>query len=176
MSRPAPRLLLFGLLAACGHAPPAGAPIPVEGPVLDVRSLEGDWSGEFTPLADGRHGTIVFELGRGRDTAQGYVVIEGERAGSAPTAATTLRVGSIVMVEGSIAGWLEAYPDFELGCPVDTWFEGRLVQDTLRGMYFAHPLAQDSVRRGIWWAVRRAGPAQDPAKARVEGDEASPGR
>ena len=43
-----------------------------------------------------------------------------------------VRLGRVVVDAGGIAGWLESYRDFDLGCPVDTWFEGRLVRDALR--------------------------------------------
>ncbi|HUF36829.1 MAG TPA: hypothetical protein VMN37_12815 [Gemmatimonadales bacterium] len=165
---PARALAALALLAACGGpTPPAPPPVPVEGPRAEVRLLAGSWAGEFVNLPAGRRGTIVFTLDAGRDTAHAWVVTEGAPPPAGCTDAvssavrapadgrTVLRLGRVVVDAGSIAGWLESYRDFELGCPVDTWFEGRLVRDTLRGMFFAHPEAGDTVRRGTWWAARQ---------------------
>lgn len=146
------RLPALALLAACGGQPalPPAPPVPLEGSAIDIRRLEGSWVGEFVNSGGGRHGHITLTLQPGRDTARGRVAVEGESP-SAP-----LRFGRIVVAEGSLAGWIESYHDAELDCPVDTWFEGRLQRDTLRGMFFAHPQLGDSVRRGTWWAARRA--------------------
>ena len=172
MSPPSPRALLaLALLAACGGPPtlPPAPPVPLEGSRGDIRVLEGMWIGEFINSQGGRHGVITLTLDAGRDTAHGRILIEGtpppegcsdavSTAVQAPAGQgqTVLRLGRIVVADGSIAGWVESYRDFELGCPVDTWFEGRLLRDTLRGMFFAHPQVGDTVRRGTWWAARHA--------------------
>lgn len=162
-------LLALALVAACGGPPPPPAPppVPVEGPRRDIRLLAGSWAGEFVNNEGGRHGTIAFTLDAERDTAHGWVIIEGapppagctdpvSSAVQAPAERqTVLRLGRVVVADGSIAGWLESYRDFDVGCPVDTWFEGRLERDMLRGMFFAHPAVGDTVRRGTWWAARR---------------------
>ena len=154
MSPRATLLALAALVSCGGRSDPVAGPVPVQGPSRDLRTLTGEWSGAFLSSAGDRHGVVVFALGAGRDTARGYVVVEAPPARTA-AGATVLRFGTVVVAEGSIAGWIHSYPDFELGCPVDTWFEGRLVGDTLRGMFFAHPLAGDTVRQGDWWAARR---------------------
>ena len=170
MSPRATLLALAALVSCGGRSDPVAGPVPVQGPSRDLRTLTGEWSGAFLSSAGDRHGVVVFALGAGRDTARGYVVVEAppppqashdaisvavSAGGGAAAGATVLRFGTVVVAEGSIAGWIHSYPDFELGCPVDTWFEGRLVGDTLRGMFFAHPLAGDTVRQGDWWAARR---------------------
>jgi hypothetical protein len=162
-------LLILPLLAACGGAPPLppAPPVPVEGLRGDIRLLAGTWAGEFVDSRGGRQGTITLTLEAGRDTAHGLLLMEGTPPAAGCTDAvsaavqtpaggrhTVLRLGRIVVAEGSVAGWIEPYPDLELGCPVDTWFEGLLERDTLRGMFFAHPAAGDTVRRGTWWAAR----------------------
>ncbi len=157
------------LLLACGGPPPAPTlpPVPVQGPRRDINLLAGEWAGQFVDSEGGRRGTIAFTLQPGRDTARGWVVTEGAPPPTGCTdpvsravqtrsdGRTVLRLGGVVFAEGSIAGWLQPYPDFERGCPVDTWFEGLLVGDTLRGMFFAHPAVGDTVRRGTWWAGRK---------------------
>lgn len=103
-----------------------------------------------------------------RDTAYGRVVLR--RPTSPPgctdpvTKATESRpVGDIVLTVAqlnvggpSVGGWLRPYPDAELGCLLDTWFEGTLSGDTLDGMYFSHPAdTTASVRLGTWWVARK---------------------
>ena len=162
-----PRALAVLAFVACAGTPPALPPVPVEGTSHDIRLLAGEWSGQFVNRSGGRQGTIAFTLEAGRDTARGSVLIEGapppagctDAVSTAtrepPDAQTVLRLGRVVVAGASVAGWLEPYRDFDLGCPVDAWFEGSLERDTLRGMFFAHPTAGDTVRLGTWWAARR---------------------
>ena len=165
------RCALSGLLvvAACGRGQGAAPlpPVPVDGPRADVRLLAGEWAGEVLDRDGTPQGTITFRLHPGRDTAQGCVTLRGVTpapACSDPVSAavrpegegtTRLRLGRVVIGDGSIAGWLHPYADLERGGPVDTWFEGRLLRDTLSGMFFAHPATGDTVRQGTWWAARR---------------------
>jgi hypothetical protein len=164
-------LLTLALLTACGGPrplPPA-PPVPLDGSRSDVRALEGTWVGEFIDSRGSRRGVISLTLEAGRDTAHGRLLMEGApppKAGCTDAVSsavqapgergpTVLRLGRIVIAEGTVAGWVESYQDLELGCPVDTWFEGRVRRDTLRGMFFAHPQVGDTVRRGTWWAARQ---------------------
>jgi hypothetical protein len=41
------------------------------------------------------------------------------------------------------------------GCWVDTWFERRLLRDTLRGTYFSRRTTAEPIQSGRWWAARR---------------------
>jgi hypothetical protein len=66
-----------------------------------------------------------------------------------------LHVGPVGVAQGSVGGRLEPYRDPELGCWVDTWFEGQLHHDTLGGMYFSRRLDGDSIRMGTWWVARQ---------------------
>ena len=161
--------LLLG--AACAGGPPRSAPmptVPVEGSARDLRWLAGDWVGEFVSSRDGRRGTIAFSLSAGRDSAQGQVVFTGPtpplRCTDPVSAATTHRAtGEIVLTfaridvaDRAVGGWLQLYPDPELGCLMDTWFEGEVWGDTLTGMYFSHPAdTVGALRLGSWWAARR---------------------
>jgi hypothetical protein len=162
--------LLPLLAGACGgpHRPTPMPPAPVEGPARDLRWLAGDWVGEFASSRDSRRGSIAFSFRGGRDTAQGQVVFSGPTPPPGCTdpvaAATTPRAeGEIVLTfdrvnvtERTVAGWMRPYRDPELGCLMDTWFEGEAQGDTLSGMYFSHPAdTAASVRLGTWWAARR---------------------
>jgi hypothetical protein len=142
--------------------------VPVEGSARDLRWLAGDWVGEFASSRDGRRGVIAFSLAAGRDTAEGQVVFTGPSPPPGCTdpvsAATTPRPsGRIVLTfarinvgDRTVGGWLRPYPDPELGCLMDTWFEGELWGDTLTGQYFSHPAdTARALRLGTWWAARQ---------------------
>jgi hypothetical protein len=143
--------------------------VPVEGGARDLRLLVGDWEGEFTSVRGSRRqGAIAFSLHGGRDTAYGRVVLRGAApppgcADPVSRATEPRTVGEIVLTLGrvnvggrSVGGWLRPYRDPDLGCWMDTWFEGTVRGDTLDGMYFSHPAdSSHAVRLGTWWAVRK---------------------
>ena len=156
-----PLLLLLGCACAT-HEPSA---VRVQGYSRDIRRIAGTWRGEFHS-STGRVGTIFFDLKAGSETAHGNATFDR----AIPTQACTdmtrppetsevrvpvvLQFGALTTAEGSIGGWFKPYRDPDLSCWMDTWFEGRLVQDTLRGSFFARPTDIDTVRMGTWWAAR----------------------
>ena len=142
--------------------------VPVEGSARDLRWLAGDWTGEFASSRDGRRGSIAFSLRAGRDTAEGRVVFTGSTpppgctdpvstaTGHAAAGEIVLTFARINVGERSVGGWVRPYRDPELGCVMDTWFEGEAWGDTLTGMYFSHPAdTAGALRLGSWWAARR---------------------
>src|SRR5687767_10795054 len=60
------------VLSGCSSAP---APVPVVGVPTDVRTLTGEWGGEYEGESSGRSGSIVFRLSADSDTARGDVVM-----------------------------------------------------------------------------------------------------
>ena len=115
-----------------------------------------------------RRGKIAFRLRAGKDTAEGLVTVDGPEppAGcvdplslaTAPRVAgkLALTLGTVTVGEPSVGGWLRPYQDPELGCLVDTWFEGTIDRDTIRGMYFTNPAdTAKALRLGNWWVSRR---------------------
>jgi hypothetical protein len=169
--RSASLLAALSTLAACGggsRSEPAGPAVPVEGGARDLRMLVGDWEGEFVSARGSRRGAIAFSLHGGRDTAYGRVVLRGPTpppgcADPVSRATQSRVVGEIVLtlarvnVGGrSVGGWLRPYRDPDLGCWMDTWFEGTIAGDTLDGMYFSHPAdSSEAVRLGTWWVARK---------------------
>jgi hypothetical protein len=159
------QVLLAGLLACTGSpAPVPVSPVAVDGTAQDIRRFAGTWQGEFQNPRASRSGTIVFLLPVERDTGRGSVTFAGVPAPlpcadfthpqQPPAAPVVLRIGRLAVADGSVAGWLEPYRDSERGCWVDTWFQGRLRGDTLRGTFFSHPTSTDTVLGGSWWAAR----------------------
>jgi hypothetical protein len=162
-------LALTAILSACGHRSESALPaVPVEGGSRDVRMLVGNWVGEFVSARGSRRGTIAFTLLGVADSAHGQVVLRGPTPPPGCTdpvsAATEPQVvGEIALALGrvnvggrSVGGWLQPYRDPELGCWMDTWFEGTVAGDTLEGMYFSHPAdTAEAVRLGSWWVARQ---------------------
>ena len=163
-------MALLAALAACGgpRSEPALPAVPVEGGSRDLRMLVGNWEGEFVSARGSRRGTIAFRLRGGQDTAYGQVLFKGPPAPPGCTdpisQATESRViGEIALTVArvnvggrSVGGWLRPYRDPELGCWMDTWFEGTIAGDTLDGMYFSHPAdTAAAMRLGTWWVARQ---------------------
>lgn len=111
-------------------------------------------------------GRIFFDLRADSHTGYGSVIFDR----MVPTAACTdmtrsqaissivvpvvLRFGALATYRGSLGGWLAPYRDPDLSCWMDTWFEGRLVRDTLEGTFASRRMDTDTVRLGTWWAAR----------------------
>ena len=74
-------------------------------------------------------------------------VVNGNRFSHA-VRLVVLRFGALVTAEGSLGGWLEPYHDPDLACWMDTWFQGRLIRDTLEGGFFSRRTDTDTVRIG----------------------------
>ena len=162
-------LTAITMLAACqSHRQDPLRPVPVNANARDMQLLVGDWQGEFVSEEGGRRGKIAFRLMAGRDTAEGLVTVDGPapHAGCVdPVSLATapkvigqlaLTLGTVNVGEPSVGGWLRPYPDPELGCLMDTWFEGTIDGDTLRGMYFTNPAdTAKALRLGNWWVARR---------------------
>jgi hypothetical protein len=158
--------LLLGYLAACTWLTGQPAPVRVQGEARDIRRLAGTWRGEFQSTETGRVGTIFFDLRADSDTAYGNVTFDRvipvaactdmtrPQATSSIVMPVVLRFGALATSGGSLGGWLQPYRDPELSCWMDTWFEGRLVRDTLAGSFFSRRTDTDTVRAGTWWAAR----------------------
>lgn len=158
-------LLALTLLAGC-HQLAQPSPVRIQGESADIRRLIGTWRGEFLNPDSRRVGTIELELRAERDTAVGSVTFNR----LVPTLACTdmsraqtvsevvlpvvLRIGGLATDNGSVGGWLLPYRDPDLGCWMDTWFEGQLRRDTLQGTFFTRRTDLDTVRSGTWWAAR----------------------
>ena len=157
-----PLLLLLGS-ACAAHQP---SPVRVQGHSRDIRLIAGTWRGEFHSPT-GRVGTILFDLKATSQTAYGNATFDRVVSTQACTDMTrpqenaevrvpvVLQFGALTTAEGSIGGWFKPYQDPDLLCWMDTWFEGHLVRDTLRGSFFARQTDIDTVRMGTWWAARR---------------------
>lgn len=162
------RVAVLAGLAACGRAAvePPGAPVPVQGEAPDVARLAGRWAGEFHADSGDRQGKIAFALAVDSDTAFGRITLGAAApAGHCVDPARpqrymeisepiVLQIQALATARGSVGGWMRPHEDPTLGCWVATWFEGRMVGDTLAGVYFSQPANGDPIRAGTWWVAR----------------------
>jgi hypothetical protein len=157
--------LLIAVLAGCNPVSPP-APVKVEGGPGDIRRIAGSWQGEFRNEQTGRVGKIVLDLRAESDTAYGKITfahvvpinfctdMSHPQQQENVVMPVVLRLGGLTTSRGSLGGWVLPYRDPELSCWMDTWFEGRIRQDTLRGTFYSRRTDTDTVRAGTWWAAR----------------------
>ncbi len=159
-------LRAFALLltTACGMAP-APPPVPVEGASADLAALAGEWSGQYWGERETRHGTLVFRLRAGADTARGQVEMtfspalrlyaESKEDPMARTPCTTMDI-AIVRVEGNrVRGTMAPYWDPDCECRTRTVFEGELMRDSIAGTFISRREVESApVLEGRWFAVR----------------------
>jgi hypothetical protein len=155
--------LVIGV-SACASKP---TPITVTGDPEDRASLAGKWSGEYTSPTTGRSGSIVFNLARTGDAANGDVVMIPRGYGKAlvpydrPTGVTqnagnaqVLTIRLVRVAGGTVSGVLDAYRDPECDCPVETTFTGQLTGDTIEGTFSTRG-PQAAVQQTGTWRVKR---------------------
>ncbi len=156
------------LVAACQGVQP---PVPVAG---DLMLLAGQWDGEYGGRESGRHGSIVFTLAAGADTAFGDVLMvprelevpPGARAGDpgvpARVAGQVPQAIAISFVRADnqmVEGRLAAYRDPDCGCLLTTTFRGRLVApDLFEGTFVSWHQEMRKETQGWWRARRRPAP------------------
>jgi hypothetical protein len=154
-------------LFACASKP---TPITVTGDVGDRASLAGKWSGEYNSPATGRSGSIVFNLSRSGDAANGDVVMiprgygkalvpygnaTNAGGGTVSTApASQVLTIKLVRVSGDqVSGVLDAYRDPECDCPVVTTFTGTVNGDAIDGTFSTRG-SSNTPQTGTWRVAR----------------------
>jgi hypothetical protein len=159
-----PVALIAALGAACSTA---AGPVPVVADRAGLLQIAGEWSGNYdSPVVD-RHGTIIFKLEAGRDTANGDVTMvprgwtrplgpmehPAAAARDAPVP-EVLRIRFVRVEYGVVSGTLEPYKDPDCGCAVYTTFTGRLMGDVIEGSFTARP-AHGPAYEGTWRVQRK---------------------
>lgn len=149
------------LLAACQAAV---TPVPVVG---TIDQLVGEWAGEYISRETGRHGTILFRLDPGKDTATGDVLMTPDRYPIPSASERTdepwwksgmqvLQISFVRCDRDEVSGWMKPYPDPETGELTYTDFTGYIKGDSLKGTYVAFVEKTGKRTGGTWSAVRRA--------------------
>ena len=151
---------------ACGGMAPQPAPVPLEGPPMDLAALAGKWSGRYWSEEEQRHGTLTFLMQAGSDTAHGEVDMTFTRAlklygesavdDPSPGPCTTMAI-TIVRVRGdSVRGDLAPYWDPDCECRTRTVFEGELLGDSVAGTFTSRrETTAMPLLTGRWFAVRK---------------------
>ena len=139
------RLSLAVLLALAGcHMAPAGAPVPVEGPETALAGLAGTWAGRYWNEDGQGHGTILFDLAAGADTARGQVEM---------TFAPALRLYG--EGAGAIRGTLAPYWNPACDCRTVSVFEGVLQGSRISGTFVTRRESGEVVLSSGRWRVER---------------------
>lgn len=159
------RGLVLGCLAGCNPVSPP-APVKLEGTPADIRRIAGTWQGEFQSDQTHRVGKIFLDLRADSDTAYGKITFDRvvpittcsdmsrPQASSSVVVPVVLRLGGLATSGRGVGGWIRPYRDPDLACWMDTWFEGQLRRDSLRGTFYSPRTDIDTVRAGTWWAAR----------------------
>ena len=160
-------VLAVTFVVGCGRIQPPAEPVPVEGPRIQLDSLNGNWKGTYRASGASRHGILRFSLRPGADTANGEVEITFARAlrlygdpPDEPLPRSPCRVLEIALVRvdaGSIRGTLAPYWDPDCECQIISVFEGRLAgPGRIEGTFTSWPAPDGPVgRTGRWVAERR---------------------
>jgi hypothetical protein len=156
------------LAAALGAACAASSdPVPVVAEAGDLAMLTGEWRGYYDSPAVDRHGTIVFALEAGRDTAHGDVTMVPSgwtqpltpyqdpaiSARDAPRP-ETLFIQFVRVEKGKVTGTMAPYKDPDCGCAVYTTFTGEVKGDVIEGQFISRP-GHGSPYKGIWRVTRK---------------------
>ena len=139
-------LALTGLVGCAS----SGSAVHVKGPTGDLVRLAGEWEGSYEGKQSQRVGTIVFDLGAGRHSAEGqvYMYTTPDKTGT-PTA---LKIRFVSVSENQVTGKIEPYMDPRCNCQVETEFNGELSGDVIDGTYTTHIAGTDQTGR---WSVYR---------------------
>jgi hypothetical protein len=146
------------LMSACAFSP---TPVPVLGDPGAVRSIAGEWAGEYWSLDTGRSGSIFFRLEAGSDSAVGDVLMippgqQHDHADGRHPASEYLPITFVRVDHDRVAGILTPYRDPACGCMVETSFEGTHDADTIEGTFTSRHVETRAEQRGRWRVSRSA--------------------
>lgn len=137
------------LLVAVGGCASTLSSVPVKGSDADVSRLAGKWQGNYESTATGREGTIAFDLGVGRHTAEARVTMSFGGGDVRP-----LEIEFLAVSETTVTGKLAAYVDPACDCTVETEFSGQLDGGVIDGTFVTHRAGEQDGMIG-YWSVKR---------------------
>ena len=146
-------VLALGSLAVAGGCASTNPQIPVNGEDPQITRLAGEWLGDYRGLESGREGTIEFDLGVGRHTAEGQVMM---KPAGATGAGVPLRIKFVQVMDGRINGKIEPYMDPQCSCKVETEFFGDLRGDRIHGEFVTRALGNPNAEQFGLWSVSRS--------------------
>ncbi len=155
--------LAIALSNACASAPPAAV---LDAAPNDVAALVGEWHGEYSSSESGRHGSILFVLRPGSDSAYGEVLMVPANYRAPRNAAEAseqirnplpqvLTVAFVHAEGGTFSGRMEPYRDPACGCPLNTVFTGSITSPgEIKGTFTTTGSALHPTQHGEW-SVRK---------------------
>ena len=152
---------LLVVVLACGSATPT--PVPLEASAAEpLAPLAGTWVGEYQSDANGRQGSIVFELRADERAATGDVVmfssVVSDPAIPRGMAASShvLKISFVRVAGDEVSGKIDPYPDPASGATLSTTFAGRLTGNTIEGTFETAGAGSGvAPQRGRWTVTRR---------------------
>lgn len=160
-------IIAGAMLAAALGCTYVSPPIAVVGPPPDLRTLVGEWWGDYEsegPLE--RRGSIQFKLVEGEDHAHGDVLMTpvgskrpygrfaGEPGTQIPLAQEVLTIRIVRVEDGTLRGDLETYWDPDRETTATTTFRGSLREDTIVGTFLTTFASSTLEARGRWRVTR----------------------
>ncbi len=128
-----------------------GGQIQVKGPDAQIARLSGEWQGNYKGTDSGREGTIKFNLGLGRHTAKGEVLMYAK--GSNEPA--QLPIEFVRVAGGKVSGKVGPYIDPQCACQVETEFLGDVNGNQIDGTFVTRIEALNLEQSGMWSVARQ---------------------
>ena len=130
-----------------------GKAVHVQGPTGDVVRLAGEWEGSYEGKESHRVGTIVFDLGAGRHSAEGqvFMYMSNDKTGTP----ARLKIRFVSVADNKISGKIAPYEDPRCKCQVETEFVGSLNGDVIDGTYRTRLGPKQIEQTGHWSVYRR---------------------
>lgn len=147
MIRTATLLSAAFIISACATT---GSTVQVKGKDTELVQLAGEWTGDYKGIESGREGRITFNLGLGRHTADGEVLMYAKDSDQA----RPLPIQFVQVEDGRITGKIGPYVDPACKCEVETEFLGDLEGNVIDGTFVTRIAALSREQTGLWSVTR----------------------
>lgn len=125
------------MLAGCG-AQLSGSTqtVEIDGDIVAIERLVGDWAGHFVDADSRDNGTVRFNLRTATEPGEGELIMHpnGERHALTVVAMRSLRIGS----SGRVRIQLLSIGDTQCRCDIRIELNGQLSGDEMSGNYVRH--------------------------------------
>ncbi|HUH03369.1 MAG TPA: hypothetical protein VML75_15335 [Kofleriaceae bacterium] len=135
------------MFSACATT---GSTVQVKGKDVEIVELAGEWTGDYKGIESGREGRITFNLGLGRHTADGEVLMYAANSDQAHS----LPIQFVQVDDGRVSGKIGPYLDPACKCEVETEFLGDLHGDVIDGTFVTRIASLSSEQTGLWSVSR----------------------
>ncbi len=146
MFRSIPLAAAFVLAGCLG-----GSQIQVKGPDAQLAALSGAWLGNYKGTDSGREGTIKFDLGLGRHTAKGQILMYAKGRNEP----AQLQIEFVQVAAGKVSGKVGPYTDPQCACQVETEFLGDVDGNHIDGTFVTRIEELNLEQSGMWSVSRQ---------------------